>query len=67
MFRNYGLKYIFSLNSQKNKTLYLMKKLNVTLASLALVAFITILLSSCHRNTCPTWNKVETQNENIRS
>lgn len=44
-----------------------MKKLNVTLASLALVAFITILLSSCHRNTCPTWNKVETQNENIRS
>jgi len=34
-----------------------MRKLNLTIATLALVAFTTILLSSCHRNTCPTFGQ----------
>lgn len=38
-----------------------MKKLNITIATIALVAFVTIALSSCHRNTCPTFNKVEVE------
>ena len=35
-----------------------MKKLNITIATVVLVAFTTILLSSCHRNTCPTFGEV---------
>lgn len=38
-----------------------MKKVNITILSLAFVAFVTIALSSCHRNTCPTFNKVEVE------
>ena len=36
-----------------------MRKLNLAIATVALVAFTTILLSSCHRNTCPTFGEVE--------
>ncbi len=40
-----------------------MKKLNITIATIVLAAFVTIMLSSCHRNTCPTFNKVEVESE----
>lgn len=40
-----------------------MKKLNLTIVTIAFVAFITIALSSCHRNTCPTFNKVDVESE----
>lgn len=40
-----------------------MKKLNTTIATVVLVAFVTIMLSSCHRNTCPTFNKVDVKSE----
>lgn len=38
-----------------------MKKINITIVTLVFVAFVTIALSSCHRNTCPTFNKVEVE------
>lgn len=40
-----------------------MKKLNLTIATIALVAVLTLVLSSCHRNTCPTFNKVDVETE----
>lgn len=40
-----------------------MKKINVTIATIALVLFTTVLLTSCHRNTCPTYGKVDTNSE----
>ncbi len=36
-----------------------MRKLNLTIATVALIAFTTLLLSSCHRNTCPTFSKAD--------
>ena len=36
-----------------------MKKLNITIVTIALVAFVTIALSSCHRNTCPTFGEAD--------
>ncbi len=34
-----------------------MKKLNITLATMVLTVILTVLLSSCHRNTCPTFGQ----------
>lgn len=36
-----------------------MRKLNIAVATVALVAFTTLLLSSCHRNTCPTFGQAD--------
>ena len=33
-----------------------MRKLNLAIATLALLTITTVLLSSCHRNTCPTFS-----------
>jgi len=43
-----------------------MKKLNLAIATLALVTITTILLSSCHRNSCPTFGEAD-QNTEERS
>ncbi|MGB0886062.1 MAG: hypothetical protein ACPGVH_06375 [Chitinophagales bacterium] len=43
-----------------------MKKFNITLAAIIFTAVLTLTLSSCHRNTCPTWNKVDVDTE-VRS
>lgn len=32
-----------------------MRKLNIAIATLAFLTITTILLSSCHRNSCPTF------------
>ena len=40
-----------------------MRKLNLTIVTVALIAFTTLLLSSCHRNTCPTFGEADQNTE----
>lgn len=46
-----------------NNRLTIMKKFNTTLAVVVFASFVMVMLSSCHRNSCPTFNKVEVESE----
>lgn len=45
----------------------MMNKTKKITAVLALAVLFIAMMSSCHRNTCPTWNKADTIEKEVRS